>query len=1360
MTDAIHPGLHIRQAVLPKGLTVSTAAKMLNVGRPALSNLLNGNSALSSEMALRIEKAFGANSEDLLKLQAEYDRSLAQTKAPAIAVRAYAPSFLNITAMQIEAWSDHLDARAQLPALLRKLATTTGAKITKSNFPAFDNSQRPGWDGEVEATDANPWVPLGRSGWEFGCNKDAADKAREDYAARTKSIPLKTRKAMTFVFVTPRNWGGKDEWASARRALSEWKDVRAYDASDLEQWVEQSVPAQTWLGEFLPLGLSQIQSIETAWKKWAEVTDPILDEKLFADAVADGDTLLAKWLSQEPERPFTVVGDSIEEAVAYLCCAFKFGKVSELNLADKAVVLKSADALERATKASSGFIAIVASVDAELESAGIHRRQHTVVVTRRNAIEGDPDIRLDLLSDETFRAGLEAMGLADDRVERLKHESGHSITVLRRRLSSIPAIKTPIWAADAPTAKALIPLVLVGAWDSRASADQAILEELAAGTHDDIEGSVAELLLKEQAPVWSAGSFRGVVSKLDALYAIHHFITRAELERFFEVSRLVLAEADPALDLPLDDRWMAGIHGKTRKHSGVLRQGLCETLVLLAVHGNSLFRERTGLDIEAKVAWIIRDLLTPIDALTWQSQQDDLPSYAEAAPNTFLDVLETDLSSEDPKILALMQSAGTGVFSSCPRTGLLWALENLAWSPQLLTRVIAVTSKLAKIKVEDNWVNRPDNTLASIFRCWMPQTAATIEQRIAALDFLVKRNPEIGWKICHAQFDDGSRIGHYNHRPRWRNDAAGAGRPVNGSEIYAMARHALDLALGWPAHNERTLGDLIDGLGAMTAKDRQKVWALVKQWAKSTADDDAKATLRERIRRSTMTRRGMRNGSETAMRADAKAAFELLCPADLVVQNQWLFATQWVEESADELDDDDLDWRERDERIANLRRDVLRQIWAQSGIEGVARLLLSGDAAGTIGWLLADVLDDLSDREKFLEAMISKVGDPQEVKFNGCVAGFLGRLEAADRRALLLKFVDKFQNNADIQSAKYSRILEYAPFTAETWELIDSLPEEVRKSYWRDVVPRWGRQEPEEINRIVDEFLEIDRPRAAFRAVHMDFEHVTTANLKRLIFEAGTNPAEPNDHYRLSSHEISDALDELGKRPDATVDDLARLEFLFLSALDHARHGIPNLERRLSESPQLFLEALVMAFKRSDGGEDPPQWQKKNSDQAQALATAAYSLLTHAKRTPGMQDDGSVDQAKLREWLLDVRASAKEVSREAVADSLIGQLLAKSPKGADDVWPCEAVREVLEDIGTAEIAEGLRVGVFNKRGAVWRGVGGGQERTLEAQYRDWAMAVSGDYLFMGKVLHRIADMYAADAGREDTEARIRRRLHP
>ena len=190
---ALHPGAQIKKA-LPKGLSVTKAAELVGVGRPALSNLLNGNAALSPEMAMRIEKAFGLSAQELLSVQAAFDDSQLREQAKEIAVRTYVKSFLAIEARQISAWAEQISSRAELPALLRRLVHSTGESLAKVDFPAFDNSQRSGWDGWVSTDSATPWIPRGESGWEFGCDQNAQQKAERDYEARTNSVAPSDRE--------------------------------------------------------------------------------------------------------------------------------------------------------------------------------------------------------------------------------------------------------------------------------------------------------------------------------------------------------------------------------------------------------------------------------------------------------------------------------------------------------------------------------------------------------------------------------------------------------------------------------------------------------------------------------------------------------------------------------------------------------------------------------------------------------------------------------------------------------------------------------------------------------------------------------------------------------------------------------------------------------------------------------------------------------------------------------------------------------------------------------------------------------------------------------------------------------------
>ena len=1350
-----HPGPYIRQNVLPADLNVTAAAKTLGVGRPALSNLLNGNASLSPEMAARIEKAFGASADALLKMQADYDRSLVRDKEPAIAVRSYAPSFMSIKAMQIEAWAERQEARAELGAFLRRLVISTGVELSKADFPAFENSQRKGWDGSVAAGSATPWIPLGTSGWEFGVNRDAARKAEEDYTARTKGITPQVRADTTFVFVTPRNWPGKEAWAAAKRTAGGWKDVRAYDASDLEQWLEASIPAQAWMAERLAIGADEVQTLDACWRRWAGATTPEFNKALFGSAAVAQAEALAQWLRQPPQRPLTVVADSADEALAGLACLFETEPLRQTSAGDRVIVVRSADTLSKVSSATTDFIVVMASPEAEHESAGIHCQHHTVIVTRRSALEDEAGIVFDLADHQTFETSLTAMGFDRDGVSRMARESGYSLTVLRRRLSDIPAIRTPPWAQK-DIAERLIPLVLVGAWDSTSEADQAILCGITARTYDEIEQTVAELAAHEQAPVWSIGKFRGVVSKVDALYATQSFVIPAYLKRFFQVARIVLSESDPALELPEDKRWASNLYGKSRRHSAALRQGLCETLVLLSVHGNNLFRTRLGFDVEAAVNEVIRQLLMPLDPATWQSQQHDLPRYAESAPELFLDILEQDLRSADPKVLALMQPTDSGIFASPGRTGLLWALEALAWNPVWLPRVVLILGKLAELKITDNWANKPDHSLASIFRCWLPQTAATVEQRIDALELLLRRNPEVGWRICIDQFDPHSTTGDFTYRPRWRRDAIGAGQGASRQDRYRMERRALDLAIGWPDHTGRTLADLVERLGRMPPEDHEAVWSAIDRWAAQEPDEGGKAALRETIRRSTMTRRSRVRGIERKLRAHAKAVYDALEPADVVLRHQWLFAQQWVDESADELEDADADdYRKREERIGKARESALREIWSEAGYDGVVRLCGLTDAPWVIGAHLATGVFDAAAAEGFVSQLLA--GGPDK-SLDSCLYGLLARLESGVREAILARAVDahlgKKANDPTIV-----RLLTCAPFGSATWHHLDRLPEIERTQYWRDIRPIYFYGESaEDANRAVDELLAVDRPRAAFHVVHMEFGKVASAKLVRLMFEIASNNAEPQGHYQLSQHDISGAFEEMARRPDVLFDELARLEFLYIDALDRTKHGIRNLEAQLAQSPDLFVQALALAFKRRDAGEDPSNFRPGNAANPQALATAAYRLLTHAGRVPGTDRDGKVDARKLSDWLTRVRELTREHAREAVGESIVGQLLSRSPPGEDGIWPAEAVRDVLEDLGTPELANGMRTGRYNARGAHFRAPGGDQERSLAESYRTSARQLAGRYPFTARMLNDMAKMYENEAAWHDTDAQVRRRL--
>jgi addiction module HigA family antidote len=90
MFNPPHPGELIRTEIIePLGLSVTAAAKVLRVSRPALSSLLNGKADLSGDMALRIEKAFGPKMDTLMRMQSAYDIARTRRRESKIRVRRY-----------------------------------------------------------------------------------------------------------------------------------------------------------------------------------------------------------------------------------------------------------------------------------------------------------------------------------------------------------------------------------------------------------------------------------------------------------------------------------------------------------------------------------------------------------------------------------------------------------------------------------------------------------------------------------------------------------------------------------------------------------------------------------------------------------------------------------------------------------------------------------------------------------------------------------------------------------------------------------------------------------------------------------------------------------------------------------------------------------------------------------------------------------------------------------------------------------------------------------------------------------------------------------------------------------------------
>ena len=229
---------------------------------------------------------------------------------------------------------------------------------------------------------------------------------------------------------------------------------------------------------------------------------------------------------------------------------------------------------------------------------------------------------------------------------------------------------------------------------------------------------------------------------------------------------------------------------------------------------------------------------------------------------------------------------------------------------------------------------------------------------------------------------------------------------------------------------------------------------------------------------------------------------------------------------------------------------------------------------------------------------------------------------------------------------------------------------------------------------------------------------------------------------------LAELFKKLDKSEHVTDDTIARLEIPLMDIVKQYRPELA-LHREIVRTPSHFADLITLAFKPSDALDEDVVDEK-----LEGRAMAAYGVLLGLRGLPGRLEDGGVDAEDLVAWVREARRLCWERGCKDIGDEQIGQLLANAPTGEDGAWPCEPVRDLLEDLASDDIGNGFAVGKHNLRGVTSRGIaeGGAQERSLEERVRNDALRLAPKWPFTARWLRAIADGYKSGARRHDNVA--------
>jgi len=1267
-----------------------------------------------------------------------------------------------ITENQLDEWVRGNARKAQgvIVELVWRLVAASCPKPRERRFPLGDSIGQHGPDGILDTDlDFEPFIPEGRSFWEIGTGLRPHTKATSDYRDLTdyrssSAIREEIRSKSTFVFITPlsgrREWeytwkeDAQAAWLEKRRKKSEWKDVRIIDGTKLIDWLHQFLAVELWLAQKISgVPVEHIEIPEQSWSVVKSIGEPPpLTPDLFllnrdeASAklkeVFDGTTVQLKLTTHYPDQVVDFVS-------AYLA---SLDDESRVDAAGRCLIVSNIESWNTICSCSQ-WKNLILIADPALDLSGdtgtkliqkARRAGHAIVYGGPHGGIPDPaSAPLPIPRSHQVQEALEKAGYGEERARTLAKKSGGNLSSLLRCLQNLSVL--PEWAEDSDAAELAI-AELLGSWSDKPDADRAVVENLSGKAYGEWIGKMREIVLHPGTPLLQQSGNWKFIPRYEGWYALGPRLFDEHLERLKAVAVHVLWEKDPQFELPPEERYAASIHGKGLSHSRLLRKGLAETLALLGSHPKALTSCSLG-KAEATAVSTVREILADADWVLWASLNDLLPLLAEAAPGEFLDAVETVLKKDPCPFDELFAQESSGAVSRTYMSGLLWALETLAWDGNLLSRVVICLGELAARDPGGQWANRPANSLTTILLPWLPQTCAPIAKRVNAVRTLLTELPDIGWKLIVSLLPQSQSVSSGTRRPAWRMTIPDDWhKGVTSREYQEQVSAYTELAISEAKKEVSKLAEIIDHMEnlplsaheqllehlgsdtvmAMPETDRLRLWnKLVDLVTRHRRFADAKWAMKPE-------------------QVDKIAALaDRLAPDTPFFHHQRLFS-----ERDFDLYEENGNFEEQMKNLEERRQRAVAEVAASGGVHLVLAFAQDvqspwhvGIAFGAVASLDADgvVLPDLLESEQ------------------KALAQFAGGFIRGRFRSRGWRWVDNI-NTSQWVSAQIGQFLSFLPFSPETWERAKSLLGEDQSAYWSKTSAN-----PYEANTgldvAIDQLLKYGRPFAAIRCLSKVLHDKQAFNKQQAVQALIEALKLSENSYSMDVFETVEIIKALQNDPDTNPDDLFRVEWAYLPFLDEYHDASPKLLwQRLADDPGFFCELIQLVFR--SGKEE--QRAEELTEQRKNIATNAYRLLSEWRFPPGCQEDGTYDGAALVAWLNAVKKECAQTGHLEIAMTMVGHVLIHVPTDPDGLWIHHSAAAVLNARDAQDMRDGFWTELFNSRGMHWIDPSGKPERELAAKYRRQAEEVeAAGYHRLGNTLRKLAKDYEREAERISSE---------
>ena len=1222
----------------------------------------------------------------------------------------------------IEQWAVTAPSKSEMAELVMQLVMNTLPNDGSSySIPIGSSTFIGGWDGLVESMAGHAFIPLGKSGWEFGARGDTTTKANNDYNTRTKGIPVAERQNMTFVFVTPYFWEDKTKWVTAQKQLGEWKDVIAYDSDSLSQWIYHLPIVTEWFAK--KINIFPETGIILPIDKWDEISigrNGIVLTPRFYTAGRERQVDELRTIIEGAPRLKAFRASSREEAMAFILAAgMSLPEPSRSKFMGKTVIVDSKASLGRMCRTMNAINIVTHLEDNSTVYAAATKNIVLVSLGPNDEFQQDV-IELPVSNKRVLIEELKSYNIAEPEAFKIVYTNSCNLTLIRKELGFPPSWAK--WIVDEDISE-LKPCLLLSRWNENFDGDTKILSFLWGDEYNSCQKLLNHWIKLSVSPLTQTGPIWRLTSPL----MLWSEMALQLDESFFKILQCTFKK----VFIDAEDNY-----------SGQLKEGLLQTLIIVALYGERL-RLPIGRGAQVWVDALIKDLLHDAGPEKWVEFSDNLPLIAEASPKIFTEELELAIQEKTPVVTALFEEENHFFYPKSHHTALLWALEALAWNPDYLNAVTRILLQLTSMDPGGQLSNRPFNSLVDIYLPWKPHTSVGLAGRLAILDECIREEYPDMWRLLLALLPHPGAVTSGTSKLKWRDYEFTEARYGNAEDIYKITEWAVDRLMTTFDGEDHHLATLIETMEPIDRPLRKKLilWLPSAAGRICGASNETRKALRETMWYQSLDNIELRYKLSEEEKASVEETYKNLTPVDLKEQHLWLF-NDYFPHLPENIDDNE-DRFANSRQIERLRKEACKELLEKFGADEVIAMKDFINEPQTLGSTLACFTEEYS----ITDSVCKLLGSEDDSRF---VRGFFSEMEQLYGHASVIALFDECKAHGYTHDQLIA-LLMCLEQNKRLWEFIETQEDAIQKGYWeRMPAIFWGGYKDDATLYMIRKLSGVGRGLDAMNDSWIYAKEMPTVVIEELMQSVLRSNPELNG--RIDHHPLNVFIEQLHERKDANQDLLIHLEWMYLPVLRYTqgKQNLTLLNEKLSSDAEFAVQVMSFLY-RSD--KDSGNKIEEVSETDRANATRAFYLFNQWKNVPGVRKDNTIDERILTEWLKPVVEKASEKGILRPAYSLLGKLFAQYPEQADEA---EKLFAAIEPIEEKSFFTSYNVGLFNKRGLTSRGPyeGGEIERDNAEHFAMLYEKYKTRYPRVTKVFKDLSEQYARMAKDMDNEADI------